>query len=358
VRAATDIGMGRVRHLLLAACCCGLMLTSPARAAEGDWRLSRFAPQAADHSAVRGQNDELTLEELTGTAGMLDNPLADFTSGPFDEITIEDLGNLEGPFASQFPELPPEINPFYHGVETDRASFTPALSTASVGNVILEAGYSFIANRHLPSQHSIPELVIRYGMTDRIEARFGWNEVLGGGGTIISPVQQEEGLVAPPKVRPVIAYVNRFMGGFKLRLIDQYGWIPANTVLVEGYFPSYGDTKKKEISATYVVGWEFSPRWKLNASLRYATESEKRDDWGIWCPAIVLKAPFAERWTAQIESFGVIPQGQAGGLPQYFAGPGVQVLLTPEIELNLRVGTGLNSVSPEFYLSAGFGVTF
>lgn len=323
--------MGSIRHILLAACVLAVVLSPTARAADEDWQASPFLAQSPDGFVIRGQNQE---------------------------ITIEDLGDLGGPFASQFPDLPDDQNPFYHGVETDRASFTPALSTASVGNIILESGYSFIANRHLPSQHSVPELVVRYGLTERFEARFGWNEEIGGGGSVISPVQQEEGLVQPIATRPVIVSASRFMGGFKMRLFDQSEWFPANTVVFESYFPSFGDTRKRQIAATYVIGWELAPRWKLNASLRYATESELRDDWATWSPAIVLKVPFAERWTAQIESFGVLPQGQAGGVPQYFVGPGFQVLLTPAIEVNLRVGTGLNSVSPEFYSSAGFGVTF
>ncbi|HEY3965082.1 MAG TPA: transporter [Planctomycetaceae bacterium] len=314
---------------LLAACCCGCMLASPVNAAENDWLRNSFEPEAGEQYVV---------------------------PRPVPEVSIEDLSHLEGPFDSQFPDLSVDENPFYHGVETDRASFTPALSTATVGNVILESGYSFIANRNLPSQHSMPELVIRYGLTERIEARFGWNQEIGGGGSVISPVQQQEGLVAPN--RETIVSASRFMGGLKVRLFDQDGLFPANTVLFEGYFPSFGDTRKRQVAATYAIGWELSPRWKLNASVRYATESEFGDDWSTWSPAIVLKVPFAERWTAQVEGFGVLPHGQSGGVPQYFAGPGLQVLLTPAIELNLRVGTGLNSVSPEFYSSAGFGVTF
>ncbi len=335
VRAVTKDGMSSLCHTLLAACCLYWMLASPANAADDDWLRNPFESEASDGFVVRGQD-----------------------RGQDPEVSIEDLSHLESPFESQFPDLSVDENPFYHAVETDRSSFTPALSTATVGNVILESGYSFIANRNLPSQHSMPELVIRYGLTERIEARFGWNEEVGGGGSMISPGQQQEGLVAPPSVRPTIAYASRFMGGVKVRLFDQDGLFPANTVLVEGYFPSFGDTRKRQVAATYVIGWELSPRWKLNASVRYATESELGDDWSTWSPAIVLKVPFAERWTAQVEGFGVLPHGQSGGVPQYFAGPGLQVLLTPAIELNLRVGTGLNSVSPEFYSSAGFGVTF
>jgi hypothetical protein len=341
-----------------------LLLAAPLLAGQPRWPVSTPLAENSGQFVVRGQYEEqsvepeLTLEDLyddlpfAGTVNGMSYP-----GGP--EVSIEDLSNLGGPFQSQFPELTPAENPFYHGVETDRASFVPALSTATRGNVILESGYSYIAERqHLGSTHSVPELVIRYGISESFEARFGWNEEVAGGGSMVSPVQQEEGLVAPPRIRPSVVTVNRFMGGFKWRLLEQAGWFPKQTVIFESYLPSYGDTKRKEVAATYAFGWEFAPRWMLNGSIRYATESQQHDDWGTWSPAIVFKAPLAERWTGQLEAFGIIPQGQARGVPQYNIGPGVQVLLTPAIQLNLRAGTGLNSVSPQFYMSAGFGVAF
>jgi hypothetical protein len=349
------------RRTWLAAWLCSLMLAPTLLAGQPRWLTS--APSAVNSGSfvIRGQAEELELGDLGDlpNEGLLAGPANGTPGTESPEVSIEDLSDLGGPFQSQFPELSAADNPFYHGVETDRASFVPALSTATYGNVILESGYSYIANRqHLGSDHSVPELVIRYGVSDCFEARFGWNLEAGGGGSMVSPVQQEEGLVAPPKIRPSIVYVNRFMSGFKWRLFQQSGWLPTQIVIVEGYIPSYGDTKRKEVAATYAFGWEFAPRWNLNGSLRYATESERNDDWGTWSPAIVLKAPLAERWTGQLEAFGIIPQGQARGLPQYNIGPGVQVLVTPAIQLNLRAGTGLNSVSPQFYLSAGFGVAF
>ena len=316
-------------------------MLAAAVASGDDWPANQPEWETADPSAARGSFGDREKGQ-----------------DPYP-VNVEDLGDLSSPFDSQFPNLPVQLNPFYHAIETDRAAFTPAITTAPLGRMIVESGYSFIANRHLPSESSFPELMLRFGLSERIELRFGWNHEVGGGGSIVSPIQVQEGLVSAPTNRfNPIAYENGFLLGAKLRLIDQFGWMPASTIVLQGFKPSLGDTRKAQVQATYVFGWELAPRWRLDSAIRYATESELRDDWATWSPSVVLKAPFAERWTAQVEYFGVIPQGQSGGRPQHFAGPGLQFLVTPDAQLNLRVGTGLTSQSPEFYMSSGFGMAF
>lgn len=333
--------MRGIRHCLIAACLCGWML-APCGASGDDWAGDQSQWDSGDSFDPRQQDLELIREEA---------------KDPYP-VSVEDLGDLSNPFASQFPDLPRDVNPFYHAVETDRAAFTPALSTAPVGRMIVESGYSFIANRKLPSEHSFPELMLRFGLSERIELRFGWNNELGGGASIVSPIQIQEGLAAASSHRNGLAYQNGFLYGMKVRLIYQCGWIPANTFVIQGFSPTLSDTKKSQVQATYAIGWELALRCRLDAAIRYATESELKDNWGTWSPSVVFRAPFAERWTGSIEYFGVAPQGRAGGLPQQFIGPGLQFLVTPAAQLNMRLGGGLTSASPEFYLSAGFGVAF
>src|SRR5262245_58606361 len=67
-------------------------------------------------------------------------------------------------------------------IETDRDSFTPALRTAGRNRLIVEAAYSFLDNRGVPETHSFPELLLRYGVSNRIELRFGVNYEVGGEG--------------------------------------------------------------------------------------------------------------------------------------------------------------------------------
>lgn len=299
--------MGRIRSCLTAAILCGLMLSISLVRAEDTWLSFRAAPEAIGFAA-RGQ---------------------------------EPAG---GERAS-----PPE-DPFAEHLETDRDSFTPATTIVGQGRSIVESAYSFIDNRRAPDTHSFPELVIRHGLTERIELRLGWNYEAGGGGNVVSSVEGDEGLEGA-----VFRTESRALYGFKLRVSDQAGWLPESSLIVEGFTPTTGETKATEAAATYVWGWELPERWKFDAAIRYGTSSEKTDDFAIWNPSAVLRAPLTERWTVHAEYFGAIPQGRAGGRSQHFFTPGIHYLLTPDLEIGVRAGWGLNDASANFFTNAGVG---
>ena len=71
-------------------------------------------------------------------------------------------------------------------IETDRDSFTPATSVVGQGYFVLESAYSFIDNRRVDETHSLPEIVGRYGISDGIEIRFGYNYEVAGAGNPVS----------------------------------------------------------------------------------------------------------------------------------------------------------------------------
>lgn len=71
-------------------------------------------------------------------------------------------------------------------IETDRDSFTLATTTAGCGRIIFEGAHSFIDNRTVPETHSFPELLVRYGASDWLELRLGWNYEVGGAGSPVS----------------------------------------------------------------------------------------------------------------------------------------------------------------------------
>lgn len=65
-------------------------------------------------------------------------------------------------------------------LETDRDSFTFAPTTMGLDTSILETSYSFIDNRNGPEAHSFPELLLRHGITRKIEARRRFFKHRGG----------------------------------------------------------------------------------------------------------------------------------------------------------------------------------
>ncbi len=60
-------------------------------------------------------------------------------------------------------------------IETDRNSFTFAPLTPGDGRLIVESAYSYINIGGEGAKHSFPETVMRYGVGDRLELRFGYN---------------------------------------------------------------------------------------------------------------------------------------------------------------------------------------
>jgi len=64
---------------------------------------------------------------------------------------------------------------FDEPIETERKMFTPTRFTVSQREFMFEASYTFTDLRGVPEKHSYPEILMRYGITENIEARFGWN---------------------------------------------------------------------------------------------------------------------------------------------------------------------------------------
>ena len=69
-------------------------------------------------------------------------------------------------------------------LETDRDAFTPAMTTVGYRTLVVESAYSFIEGGNAGDIHSFPELLTRYGVSDWLEFRLGWNYEIGGEGAV------------------------------------------------------------------------------------------------------------------------------------------------------------------------------
>ena len=118
-------------------------------------------------------------------------------------------------------------------IETDRDSFTPATTTAGRGRLIIESAYSFSDNSIGFETHSLPELVTRYGVTDRIELHLGWNYEVGGASSSFSGG-------VPDLDEPAGAEFeqgSQLFYGLKAAVTDQDDWLPESAVIVEAGTP-------------------------------------------------------------------------------------------------------------------------
>lgn len=238
-------------------------------------------------------------------------------------------------------------------IETDRDSFTPATTTAGYRRAIVEAAYSFVDNRSVPETHSFPELLVRYGVNDWLELRFGENYEVGGAGSPVSgnvPSDLSE--------ENELEYEHRLSYGMKAQFSHQEGWTPSSSFIVQGFTPTSGEGTDTHISATYVFGWQLANEWTWDTAIRYGTGSLEEDRFGIWAPSTVIKIPLGERWKVHAEYFGIFSEDRADETVQQFFSPGAHYLIHPDFEVGVRVGWGLNQEAANFFSNAGVGYRF
>lgn len=238
-------------------------------------------------------------------------------------------------------------------LETDRDAFTPATSTAGKRLTIVESSYSFIDNRKVPETHSFPEFLVRHGISERLELRLGWNYEVGGAADVISGGEGGTGLEGGG-----IRHESQMSYGAKVAVTEQKGWLPRSCAIVQGFTPTSGEATATDVVATYAFGWEMANRWRLDSSMRYGTEHEPGDAFNQWAPSIVLRVPINDRWDVHVEYFGIYSQGAHEDFSRAFFSPGTHFLLTPNLELGVRLGWGITEDAPRFFSNVGIGWRF
>ena len=206
---------------------------------------------------------------------------------------------------------------FGEELETDRDSFTPATTTVEDGRWILEGAYSFIDNRSVPETHSYPELLLRRGVCEWLELRVGWNYEVGGAGSPVSGnVPSDFGGDAE------IERESRILYGAKALLLEQSGFRPEMTVLLQGFTPTSGESSDTQMAASYIFGWTTEEEIVWDSAIRYSTSSVEEDRFNVWTPSTVVKVPVGERWKAHAEYFGIFSDGREEETAQHFFSPG------------------------------------
>jgi hypothetical protein len=251
-------------------------------------------------------------------------------------------------------------SPFADRIETDRDAFTPTVKTVPVGRAVLESAYSFIDNRRTADTHSFPELLLRYGVSERVELRLGWNYEVGGGGNEVSSAGRSEAgreaSEAQSAERPSeLLRESRLTYGIKVGVVGQNGWLPESALILLGQTPTRGDVTATTGGVVLIAGWELPNAWRFDTALRYSTAVEEVDHFNVWSPSAVLRMPVDERRAVHVEYFGALASGRAEPLRNHYLSAGASYLLTPDLEVGVRGGVGLNDEAPRAFVNAGFG---
>ena len=254
-------------------------------------------------------------------------------------------------------------NPFADRIETDRDAYTPTVKTVEPGRLIVESAYSFIDNRRTADTHSFPELLLRYGVAERLELRLGWNYEVGGSGNDISGSGQSDAFRGPRLMEPrrapregsALERDSRVNYGLKAGVTEQDGWLPESAVILYGQTPTSGAVTTTTGGAAYVFGWEMPGEWRFDVGNRYYSAIEEEDRFYVWAPSAVVRIPLDERCTVHAEYFGQFSHQKAEPIRNHYVSVGGSYLITPDLEIGMRGGWGLNDEAARGFINAGFG---
>ena len=226
---------------------------------------------------------------------------------------------------------------------TDRPDATESAVTVAVGVFQLESGYTFDKVDDVKI-HSLGEILLRVGVADILELRFGINSYQWARG--------QAGINHGSTV------------GLKLRLLDNEGKTglgsPQVAVLASTSVPtgsSLMSQNKIEPEMRLSVSWDLSERLALGTNFSYSYTNEVAVDTRSHEAGATLSLGIAltDSWGAYAEYFGAYTIVRDGPREDYVNG-GVTFLVERDFQLDARIGYGLNGLADDFFVGFGSAV--
>jgi hypothetical protein len=236
-------------------------------------------------------------------------------------------------------------------ISTDRPGFSDSSGIAPLWHLQLETGYTFTLRDRDGVEshtHNAPELLARLGLIeDRLEIRIGtsgyfWSRIDDGAAT-----------------SSVEGFSDAF-AGFKLKLIDQDGAIPR--LALEGITTlSLGEhdisNREVEPTAKLIASWDLGSGFTLtsNAVLTYTTTSGSR--FIQVAGSASLSYSVSDTTSVFVEYFAVGPRIK-GSDAAHSIDFGGAYLLNNRVQLDARVGFGLNAEADNVFVGVGISFLF
>lgn len=233
---------------------------------------------------------------------------------------------------------------------TDRPDFTESTSTVPLGHYQLEGGYTLTRQGDEDSS-SLGELLLRIGAGERLEARLG----IGSFGRIDTGV---------PGASELSGYEDPTIG-MKIRLNETDPNLlppgrPAMALLLSTSVPVGSDdltSDEWQPEGKLALGWDLNDRLSLSSNLIYAYPSDGGERFSQFGATLSAAFSLADRWGAYLEGYGFNKESRGGSSTSYL-NTGVTWQLSNDLQLDARVGAGLDDPSPNWFAGFGAAVRF
>ena len=244
-------------------------------------------------------------------------------------------------------------------INTDRPTFTPANTVVPRGRVQFESGFTFDlqqTSKSTTTSYDLPELATRIGIANGVEFRTYWF------GQTWAQTQPHPGGRATQ-----LNGLGDMEVGFKWQLLlgdENRKWLPTTALITSIYAPTGGTSPySSETVAPYInliYGWTPTEKLTISGSTGYLGSRQhfaprRRGAFERYHQSLVAFYSVAERTTLFYEYYVLMPTESHAA--NYMDG-GMLYRLTTNMQLDLRVGVGLNGNPSELFTGAGFSVRF
>lgn len=245
---------------------------------------------------------------------------------------------------SQRPWLFGQAASFFQPISKDRQSFSVGPGTVPRGRIQFETGYTFSFEDAHPNvkTHRFPETLVRLGLTDILEFRLEWPTL-----TVINNGRDVDGL-------------NDLALGFKIQVFQQQGLRPRLSFVGRLSIPTGNEdlsSDRVDPELRTILTYALDKRVGLFGNVNVAGPTSRGKRFVQVSSSLGLSATIRETVSGFVEYFGSYPIDVAGG-SGHFLQTGILYLLTYNIQLDGRVGVGLNRGTDDVFTGAGISWRF
>lgn len=223
-------------------------------------------------------------------------------------------------------------------IAADRPGLGDGSALMGARQVQVEAGYTFSEMSAVRS-HAIGALLLRYGLSDRVEVRGLLNSYVVQRGPADVEGFEDAGL------------------GLKIAIVPGDGrplGIPSLTLLVHTSLPTGADPFGEDNiqpGATLASDWALAPSQALSLNLSYSKQDGP--DAVDLTASVGTSVPGADGLGAFVGYGGTFLTEDAGD-PVHYMEVGLTYLPNLDTQLDVNGGLGLNGIAPDYFL--GFGI--
>ncbi len=247
-----------------------------------------------------------------------------------------------------------EVDPMDEPLVTDRPDFTESTEAVPAGHFQLEAGYTFTFDREddVRVRDHTPELLLRIGVAEDFELRIAWSAY-----SFVETQSTAESPAGRPFTREEWDQgANDLSLGFKLKLIEQDGWIPHFGIIGELSLPTGSagfSAEDVEPKVSLLWAYDLTDDLGLAGNINFAVINDDGDQFFQTSASLSLAMALTDRLGGYVEYFGFYPGGENADMAHTMNG-GITYLVTKDFQLDARAGFGLNEQADDFFAGVGF----